>query len=210
MPLVDLTVPLSPQTVLYPGDAPPVLTFVRHLGRGDPSTDGRLTTGLHVASHVDAPAHFIPGGDTVDRLAPDRLCGPCSVIDLSGVSEGPITATHLSARRDRLDRPIVLVRTRNGALPSTGPARADYCALSPDAARLLVAAGVTVVGIDYLSVEGMDDPTFPVHKTLLASGVLVLENLRLSDVGEGYGNLCCLPMLIAGAEAAPVRALLRI
>ena len=53
-----------------------------------------------------------------------------------------------------------------------------------------------------------DQPGHPTHKTLLNSGVLILEGLRLKDVAEGEYFLIAAPLKIRGVEAAPVRALL--
>jgi arylformamidase len=64
------------------------------------------------------------------------------------------------------------------------------------------------VGIDYLSVEA-HPATGRVHHILLEAGVVILEGLNLSGVERGEYELICLPLKVAGGEAAPCRAVLR-
>jgi arylformamidase len=72
-----------------------------------------------------------------------------------------------------------------------------------------VAAGVRLLGIDYLSVEGYRVTGAPAHHALLRAGVFLLEGLDLSIVPPGEYELLCLPLRLTGADGAPARALLR-
>ena len=82
-----------------------------------------------------------------------------------------------------------------------------FVALSADTARWLVARGVRLVGVDYLSV-GSFGQTRPTHRALLGAGVICLEGLNLSGIAPGLYQLVCLPLRIAGIEGAPARAVL--
>ncbi|MFA6373307.1 MAG: hypothetical protein WCW68_11835, partial [Methanothrix sp.] len=68
--------------------------------------------------------------------------------------------------------------------------------------------GVSLVGIDYLSVDKYGDDSLPVHGTLLENDVLILEGIDLAAVPSGRYSLICLPLSIKDAEASPVRAIL--
>src|SRR3990172_13172859 len=80
--------------------------------------------------------------------------------------------------------------------------------LTPEAADLCVEKQVRLVGIDYMSVDNMEDKTFPVHRTLLENNILILESINLHEVPSGRYTLVCLPLKIKGGEASPVRAVL--
>jgi arylformamidase len=80
--------------------------------------------------------------------------------------------------------------------------------LSVEAAASLAAQGVTLVGIDYLSIDASEDGNLPVHRTLLGADVLILEDIDLSDIPEGRYRLVCLPLRILDADGAPCRAIL--
>lgn len=88
--VVDLTSPLSPDTVILELPAPfantkglstsPVSNFD---DAGPAWAWNDLSLGEHAGTHLDAPTHWITGkdGNSVDRIPPARLVGPIVVID---------------------------------------------------------------------------------------------------------------------------------
>jgi arylformamidase len=66
-----------------------------------------------------------------------------------------------------------------------------------------------LLGIDSWSVEPFGSNEFVTHRTLLGAGVVIVEALDLSNVPPGDYEFTCLPLLIAGADGAPARAVLR-
>lgn len=107
----------------------------------------------------------------------------------------------------------VLFKTRNSAFwgEADGKFRTNYTYISPGAARRLVANGVLLVGIDYLSVERFESTSFETHETLLSSGIIIIEGLDLRQVAAGAYELLCLPLKIAdgSGDGAPARVVLR-
>ncbi len=202
-PWIDVSVPIEAGMVVYEGDPPVEVTAALAIARGDPANVSRLVLGSHTGTHVDAPAHFLPGGAGVDELPPEWLVGPARVVECP---PGPVGAETVADARagERL-----LLKTRNSARWALGRFARDYQALTPEAARALVAAGVRLVGIDYLSVEAFGAPGHPVHRCLLAAGVVIVEGLDLSAVRAGAYELCCLPLRLRAGDGAPARVLLR-
>lgn len=211
MSVWDISLPLGADTVAYPGEPVPELKVKALLERGDPFTSHRVAMSCHAGMHLDAPAHFVPNGATVDMLAVDRLCGPACVVDLSDLTGRLVSAADLQAREEAITAPIVLLKTQNSVrrLLKAPAYTSDYTSLAPDAAVWLGARAVTAVGIDYLSVEADGAPGYPVHHTLLGKGILILEGCWLGEVAPGRYQLVCLPLHLMGAEGAPVRAFLR-
>jgi arylformamidase len=130
------------------------------------------------------------------------------VADLRGAEAiGPaeLDALELPAGTERL-----LCRTGNSEQWSRGRVEfpEDYVAVTPDGARWLVDRGIRLVGVDFLSVERDGPPDFPVHRTLLGGGVVVVEGLDLSAVDPGPYTLVCAPLKVLGGDGAPARALL--
>jgi arylformamidase len=111
---------------------------------------------------------------------------------------------HNIAGVDRL-----LLRTRNSLRWEENSTTFDeeFVALDIDAARLLVAAGITLVGVDGLSVESFRGHS-GVHETLLNAGVIILEGLNLAGVRAGDYQLICAPLLLHGSDGAPARVFL--
>ncbi len=203
---LDVTLPLRSGMPVYPGDPPVAITAWTGLDQGTGFSVSVLTLGTHTGTHVDAPAHCIPGGIGVEALPLEALCGAAVVLDLvrvaaAGSAIGPEELGPLPAACKRL-----LLRTRDGALWD-GTVLPD-AGLSPAAATLLVERGVRLVGIDRLSIAPADDP-LPVHRALLAAGVIILEGLDLRAAPSGPCELFCLPLKLAGADGAPARVALR-
>jgi arylformamidase len=104
----------------------------------------------------------------------------------------------------------LLIRTRNSAWLASGSSEfhPDYTYLAPDGAEYLVALGVKLVGVDYLSIEQFHSGHHRTHRTLLERGVVIVEGLLLADVPAGEYDLRCLPLRIEGLDGAPARAVL--
>jgi arylformamidase len=102
------------------------------------------------------------------------------------------------------------LRTRNSEWWPDGDDqfREDYVALTEDAAQWIVDRGISLVGIDYLSIQRFEDGP-ATHEILLANEVVILEGADLSGVESGQYELVCLPLCIEGVDGAPARALLR-
>jgi arylformamidase len=80
--IFDISVPVSPDLPVWPGDPRIVLEPFRTMSSGNPSTVSKLACGVHSGTHVDAPAHFIKNGTTVENLSLKTLMGPAVVVDL--------------------------------------------------------------------------------------------------------------------------------
>jgi len=102
-----------------------------------------------------------------------------------------------------------LIKTRNSLFWGTPEFRTDYIGVTESGARHLVAHGIKLVGVDYLSVEQFHTPGAPAHHVLLGAGAIVIEGLNLRDVEPGIYDLCCLPLRIVGSDGAPARVVLR-
>jgi arylformamidase len=205
--LIDVSVLLAPGIPTYPGNPEFEFSAVKRVAQGASSNVSRVAMGTHTGTHVDAPRHFFDDKPGVDALPLDLLIGRARVIDLP--HRGGITEAHLAAAGLREDL-RVLFRTPNSALwNSSDGFHQDYTYLTEEGARFLVAQGVKVVGVDYLSVEQFKKPGAPAHHALLGDGVVIIEGLNLSDAEPGPYEMYCLPLRIAGSDGAPARVVLK-
>jgi arylformamidase len=207
MPIHDISLPISESLVVWPGDPPIRITQPYHLDRGDEATVTRLDMGAHTGTHVDAPAHFVPGGSGVDDLDLNVLVGPALVVDAREADA--LSADVLETLPFPPGTERVLFHTRNSDLWARDKREfhEDFCAITGDGARWLIERGVRLVGVDYLSVAPFD-AVIPTHRALLCAGVVAIEGLDLSDIKPGAYQLVCLPLKIVGADGAPARAIL--
>jgi arylformamidase len=204
---IDISMPLHPGMVRWPGDPAFGITRTADLARGDLCTVSQLALGAHSGTHLDAPAHFIRDGAAMDALPFDAVIGPVRVVEIHDPVS--IQAAELNGHA-LLPGERVLFKTRN----SQGACRSpdfveDYVYVARDAAAHLVERRVRTVGIDYLSVGGFRRDGIKTHRTLLAAGVWIIEGLDLAEVAPGNYEMICLPLRVLGAEGAPARAVLR-
>lgn len=203
---LDVSVPITPQMIRWPGDPAVRLTRLEELASGDPANLSRLSASLHSGTHVDAPSHYLAGAATIDQMPVAAMIGPARVIAVAAA--GVIDRDDLCGLKlvagERL-----LLRTGNSELYRRGRFSRDYVGLTEAAAAWLAAQGLQTLGIDYLSVAGLLCDQAAVHKRLLEAGVWIIEGLNLAAVTPGAYDLLCLPLAVLGAEAAPARVLLR-
>jgi len=203
----DVTLNISPDLVVWPGDPKVKLERVSKIEEGEVSNVTRIEMSAHTGTHVDAPFHFLAKGQTVEKLPLKVLMGRAYVLDVGDAEL--ITADLLK------DSPIpprskrVLFKTRNSKLwaKKDGTFAEDYVALDGGAADYLVKRGVKLVGVDYLSVAPFNDVK-PAHEVLLKAGAVIVEGLDLSKVDQGRYTFYCLPLKLVGADGAPARAIL--
>jgi arylformamidase len=157
---------------------------------------------------VDAPAHFIENGVTVERLPLEILIGPATVVELPEVDI--ITPELLEALSLPPEIERLLFKTKNSdSWADPGHQfNPDFVALSAESASWIVSKGIHLVGIDYLSIQMFKDAEPLTHRILLEAGIVILEGLNLRDVSPRAYQLLCLPIKLAGSEGAPARAVL--
>jgi arylformamidase len=204
----DVSMPVRTGGLVYPNNPPISITPVQSIAAGNTANVSRIDLGSHTGTHVDAPLHFIAGGAGVDELPLDVLIGPARLIafgdDVLAVGEAELR------RHDLEGVTRLLIRTRNSAWLASGSTEfhPDFTHVAPDGAAYLVSLGVRLVGVDYLSVEQFRSPHHKTHKTLLENSVVIVEGMVLSEPPPGDYELYCLPMLMAGLDGAPSRAVL--
>lgn len=206
MEVFDVTLGLREDMPTYAGEPGPSLESLRSIEGGDHSNVTALSLGSHTGTHVDAPYHFVDGGSTIDALAPDVLVGPALVVEHTGADH--VTAADLEAFEVPVGCRRLLVKTANGRLWEDDVFHEDFLALAPDAGEWLVARGIELVGIDYLSIERFRAEGHPVHAALLGGGVVVVEGLDLRAAEPGEYLLVCAPLKVVGADGAPARVFL--
>ena len=206
--ILDISVSLNADLPVWPGDPQFVLKPYRRISEGSVSNDSRIACSVHSGTHVDAPAHFIENGATVEQMSLDVLIGNATVIEI--LNEDIITAEILQNLKLPENMERLLLKTKNSALWARPGHRfnPDFVALNSDAAAWLVQKDVRLVGVDYLSVQLFNDTEPLTHQILLEAGVVIVEGLNMQNVQQGSYQLVCLPLKLAGSEGAPARAVL--
>jgi len=205
--IIDISLPVSSNLTTWPDSSGFQILKTKSLENNDGVNESKIICNIHTGTHIDAPLHYIKNGASIEKLNLEILLGPVYVLDLTNTT--CITLDVLQHASIPEDTKRILFKTRNSNLWKSycHEFKKDYVALSSDAARWLVERNISLVGIDYLSIQGYYDKS-NTHTILLSAGVVILEGLNLSHVRQGQYSLICLPMNIVGAEGAPARAVL--
>lgn len=197
---IDISRPLSQTTQVWPGDHP----FILRQRREPAFVLSWFETTCHVGTHLDAPLHLDGAATAVEGVPIERCVGPAEVVKSDSKSAALTPASLPPGWEPQFPR--VLIRTDTS--PLDRPIGPGFAGLSADLVHWLADRGVELVGIDTPSVDVFEATDLPAHHALLERGLTWIEGLLLADAAPGPYFLAALPMLLEGAEAAPVRAVL--
>jgi kynurenine formamidase len=220
--VLDLSYSVGDALPQWPGDSKSF--HVEHVSRI--AEDGYFARSFwmleHYGTHLDAPAHFIAGGMTVEAIPAQRLFGPAVVFDVrDAASENPdyeLPAGRVAAweaENGPIPRgAIILLRTGWAARwPDAARYRNQDAAgvmhfpgFGPEAVRLLIERQVSAIGCDTMSVDPGRSHDYPVHRLALGAGLYFIENLAdLGALPETGAFLIVAPLKLDGGSGAPCR-----
>jgi kynurenine formamidase len=206
--LIDLTLPIADGMPAYPGE--PTARFLPYATiEHDQVAMASVELFSQLGTHVDAPAHFIPGGRTVNELDLSDCVGEATVLQLGVLEPGSVIgAAALELQLDRLQSSArVILSTGWSRHAGTSQYFQDWPMLSADAARLLAGSGIRLLGLDTPS-PGDEATNVALHQVLLADDRLLVECLvNVEALPAGQFMLICLPLPLVGLDGSPVRAL---
>lgn len=203
--LWDITPAIGVGFPVFPGDTPMTIQWAMRISATCPVNVSAIRSTPHIGAHTDAPLHYDPQGAAMADVALDVYLGPCRVIDAIGA--GPLVRPeHLADSLDHVP-PRVLLRTYAKAPVTAWDS--NFTAVAPATVDLLHARGVRLIGIDTPSLDSEASKTLDAHQRVRAHAMAILEGIVLDEVPAGDYELIALPLRIAGADASPVRAVLR-
>jgi arylformamidase len=173
---------------IFPGDTAPSFTKIRRMETGDSYNLSDLQMCVHNATHIDAPAHFLPEGKTIEQIELSRCIGPASVIAFEGI----ITANDIRKKLQNSEKRLLF---KGSGI------------LTPEAATELNKLEIILVGTESQTI-GNEEHLAAIHLELLKKEVVILEGLVLKDVPAGNYFLFAAPLKLGGVEGAPCRAIL--
>lgn len=199
--IIDISLAVKEGMIVYPGNPKPRIEMTD----GITSTHSLLELGTHTGTHIDAPRHVFKKGKGVDKIQLTSLVGPCRVLNLTTVRESIKIADLNKFNIKKGER--ILVKTNNSKR-GFKKFYDDYVYLDGDAADYLAEIGISLFGIDYLSVKkrgGLDQRP---HTALLKKGIIIFEGLDLSGVVDEKYFFIGLPLKVGNIDGAPARAIL--
>jgi arylformamidase len=206
MKIYDVSVEVNPKMHVYPGDPKFRSRQMKALDK-DSYQLFKIMMGNHAGTHVDAPAHFLKEGATIEDLPLELMNGRARVVEIHNNEKVDVPELEQLMLADDFR---VLFKTRNSLIwNSRKKFRKNYIYLTEGAANYLAESGIKLIGFDYLSIDQFGSSSHPAHKTLLGNSVILIEGLNLAEVEEGHYELLCLPLRLTGLDAAPARVVLK-
>ena len=187
--IIDISQEITKCNV-YEGDPIPKVNRVSKMENGDLYNLSEISMCAHNGTHVDAPAHFIKDGKTIDQIPLEYFVGNCYVY----THFGNITkddATNILNKIDDVDK--ILIK--------------GNATIIKESAQIFKDSNIKLIGTESQSVGPINSP-MEVHQILLGKEIVLLEGLNLSDVEDGKYFLCAQPLNFKGIEGSPCRAIL--
>ncbi len=212
MKVWDISRTLSNDFAEWPGDEPFHYRVTKEIAKGATVNLGAVTMSIHNGTHADARFHFDSKGASIEKAPLEVYLGRATVVDLVQ-SFSQSREKHLITLEDlRLHAEDIaatsrlLVKTDRWSDSTVFPEQIPV--IAADVPAWLQKNGVKLLGLDLPSMDEIDSKSLQNHHALARAGIAIVESLDLSDVAPGIYNFAGLPLKIAGADGAPIRAIL--
>ncbi len=202
--IIDISPMLSEKTAVFPGDEAFSRDVVMDFANNNHLTLSSVKSTLHIGAHVDAPSHYHPHGESIEKRSLHIYIGPCQVIKVPTVQGEKISLDDI--KDTSIQCPRVLFKT--DSFPNPNQWNDNFCSISPQVVESLANLGVILVGIDTPSMDPASSIQLESHKMIYSKDMAILEGIILEHVPEGVYKLIALPLKIQGGDASPVRAVL--
>lgn len=203
--IIDISPMISSKIAVFPGDTAFQEDFLMHTDHGQHLTLSKITTTVHLGAHTDAPNHYAAGADSIEKRSLDFYLGECQVIEVFCQRGSRVQIKDLRGQKIQAER--ILFKTKS--FPNPNQWNDDFVSLSAELINELALKKVKLVGIDTPSIDPAQDKTLESHLAVYKNNMAILEGIVLDQVADGIYELIALPLKIQGADATPVRAILR-
>jgi kynurenine formamidase len=204
--VIDLSWTIGEATPVFPGD-PKIATAVHSTVDKEGHAIKTWSSGMHVGTHLDAPAHFLGQGGDVAGIDPARCVGDAAVLNVAP-QNGVITTADLrrawkrSAKKDT----ILLIHTGWSNRRNEPAYFADFPGFEGDFGAFVEETGLFLLGVDMPSVRFADGDYAGFHRMLLTKDIVIVENLVRLDELPRRVWFSALPLKLEGFDGSMVRA----
>ena len=215
--LIDLSHIVEHGMITYKGLPAPIicdyLSREASRSRYAPGTEfqiGKIEMVANTGTYLDSPFHRYPDGDDLAQLKLESLANlDCVVVRVTDRRDRAID--RLPFEPATVHGKALLFHTGWDAHWRTDQYFENHPHLTSELAKVLVAAGVALVGIDSFNIDSTDDGTRPVHSALLGANIPIVEHMcNLAAVPERSARFFAVPVKVKRMGTFPVRAFVKI
>ena len=166
-----------------------------------------MRVSLHVGAHADAPSHYLADGEDISVRRLDLYLGRCIVVDVDVARGERIMPDHVADKSKRSARRAFFSAPERSPITAAGTtiSPASRPSSSTISTTTASASSASTPPRSIPSTRKRSKPTTPSPATTWPSSKAWCS----SGVEEGEYELIALPLRIKGADASPVRAVLR-
>ncbi len=207
MRIIDLTHTMYEDMPVFPGTEKPVF-FPANTLEKDGFVETKFSMYSHTGTHIDAPAHMLMEGNSLDKMSINHFIGKATIIDCSTMNKQEILVQDLLAYEMKLKHvDFAIIKTGWSQYWGNENYFNSFPFLSTEAAQWLINFDLKGIGVDTISIDDIKTTSFPVHYSLFRKNMIIIENLtNLDSIKKEIFMFSCLPMKYEKADGSPVRA----
>lgn len=210
MKTYDLSHLLNNDSPVYPGSENPRFEPAATIDK-EGYRETRLSFESHLGTHIDAPAHMLKNGKTLDKLSIDSFTGDALIISVPEQTSCIDKKFIEQFNQDISSVEFVLFRTGWSKLWGTSAYFENFPVLTIEAVNWLLSFKLKGLGFDVISADPVESTSWENHMSILAKGIIIIENLVFPEALTAIsGHFCCFPLPYENADGSPVRAVFRL
>lgn len=210
MIIYDLSHPLSYESPVYPGKNKPEFTPAATIQK-EGYRETHFDFDSHLGTHIDAPAHMLENGKTLDQMPVDSFTGLAFIVSVPDKMPVIDKEFLLKFKEEFKNIDFVLFKTGWSKYWGSQHYFKDFPTLTIEAVNMLLSFPLKGIGFDAISADPVESTDWENHFAIFDKGLIIIENLNFPDVlNADKGRFFCFPIPYEDADGSPVRAVLEI
>ncbi|MDW7660854.1 MAG: cyclase family protein [Bacillota bacterium] len=200
---IELTHKMEEEMPVYPGTERPVFDKSFTIEKnGFAETQVRMFS--HTGTHMDAPAHMVLGGKTLDEYPVEHFIGEAYILDLTNGVPGIRELEADAALIEKSD--FIIMKTGWSKKWGMESYFNDFPVLNEELLDYLLQFDIRGFGVDAISVDPVSTTTFDNHMKMFAKECTIVENLKnLESIPQKNFKIIMLPLLTKDSDGFSAR-----
>ncbi|MDX8340910.1 cyclase family protein [Draconibacterium sp. IB214405] len=208
--IYDLSHLLNNDSPVFPGDVDPVFKQIATI-EANGYSETRFHIHSHLGTHIDAPAHMLKNGKTLDEMDVSDFYGKAIIIKVDSGKKLIEKEIIDSNEKELEDTAFVLFKTGWSKFWGDKNYFEGFPCLSADALQYLLQFNLKGIGFDTISADPVESTDYSNHYAIFNKGLIIIENLIFPNELEATsGEFSCFPLPYEKADGSPVRAVLNL
>ena len=205
--IIDLTHTIMENMPVYPGTEEPQLLQPYTL-EVNGFRETKLCFYSHTGTHMDAPAHMLSEGKTLEEFPLDKFIGNGALLEFKKKESKKIQVEDLKPIEDKIKEvEFLIINTGWHKLWGSPEYFKGFPALTEETARWLLQFNLKGIAIDTISIDSIESGEFKVHEVFMRANMMIIENLtNLNKIEKEKFTFISMPLKYQKADGAPVRA----